>query len=598
MIPASLLISRACSSVTYVPSGPVDGSAIFNAMGAPGVQYLSGYGFHHSVLLTGIPIGGGSWFYRCGDGTADNTSGAVAFKSAPGPSEDVKISIFGDWGYLDSAQRPMDIPVGGLAKNWSGTLSRELLEGLTAAGEGEVSAVWIVGDQSYADDSFGHTGETLHFGYEECYDGWMEWQFNYSSVMPLMVTAGNHESECHSPYCVTHISTGRALENFTAYNARFAMPSPESGGALNMWYSYDWGPVHVTVINTETDFRCAVQDLMNIPGGALGCERRSSSSQDPASRPLSSAAQARSTRGTATFRTLRLAVRSMSGVWPTAPRCRSPRFPAHAAAPPRSPPPPGARTLAPTPPAPTPPARGFRRVRGRRGVPVVGGGGPPGCGGEPRRGVGGRGGASAHGGPPRGAPESAPGPLQGARRGLLLCRPRAHLQPRGQRLLGRRQHRAYHGRGRRQRRDPVPRGRAWCRARADRRRATGAASARRRGALLTTFCPRAPLAPFPPQQFAPTLEGLREFGKTPHEACTEWCTSGPIQEVNRGKRDPCRHCGEAPGYEAGEAPSGFTSAFATDKLSIGVLAASEIELTWQLLRAPDGLVLDSVTVTK
>ena len=40
---------------------------------------------------------------------------------------------------------------------------------------------------------------------------------------------------------------GHHLDNFSAYNTRFAMPAPESGGVLNMWYSYDWGPVHVTV---------------------------------------------------------------------------------------------------------------------------------------------------------------------------------------------------------------------------------------------------------------------------------------------------------------------------------------------------------------
>ncbi len=32
------------------------------------------------------------------------------------------------------------------------------------------------------------------------------------------------------------------------------MPSAESGGAASMWFSFDWGPVHVTSINTETDF--------------------------------------------------------------------------------------------------------------------------------------------------------------------------------------------------------------------------------------------------------------------------------------------------------------------------------------------------------
>ena len=70
-----------------------------------------------------------------------------------------------------------------------------------------------------------------------------------------MVSAGNHESECHDPYCLLHLdSVGHHLDNFSAFNTRFRMPATESGGILNMWYSYDWGPVHVCNINTETDF--------------------------------------------------------------------------------------------------------------------------------------------------------------------------------------------------------------------------------------------------------------------------------------------------------------------------------------------------------
>lgn len=38
------------------------------------------------------------------------------------------------------------------------------------------------------------------------------------------------------------------------------MPSKESGGAMNMWYSFDYGPVHFISINTETDFNGAVEE--------------------------------------------------------------------------------------------------------------------------------------------------------------------------------------------------------------------------------------------------------------------------------------------------------------------------------------------------
>ena len=35
------------------------------------------------------------------------------------------------------------------------------------------------------------------------------------------------------------------LANFSAYNARWAMPHRQSGGAANMWYSFDIGAAHV-----------------------------------------------------------------------------------------------------------------------------------------------------------------------------------------------------------------------------------------------------------------------------------------------------------------------------------------------------------------
>ena len=60
------------------------------------------------------------------------------------------------------------------------------------------------------------------------YNSYMEWMENITSAIPLMVSPGNHESECHSPACVVQeLKYGRHLSNFTAFNARFNMPSEE-----------------------------------------------------------------------------------------------------------------------------------------------------------------------------------------------------------------------------------------------------------------------------------------------------------------------------------------------------------------------------------
>jgi len=54
------------------------------------------------------------------------------------------------------------------------------------------------------------------------------------------------------------------------YNARWAMPSTESGGVMNMWYSFDYGPVHFIAANTETDFDGAVEREYGDSGPLVG----------------------------------------------------------------------------------------------------------------------------------------------------------------------------------------------------------------------------------------------------------------------------------------------------------------------------------------
>jgi hypothetical protein len=266
---------------TVTASSCVFGSSTENlnhsASGLPGYQYLEDHGYHHTVLLDDLPLDS-KYFYSCGDG-GSFMSDTIGFNTAPSPTSPVSMAIFGDWGYEDSEERPMAAfaNIGGLHKNWTATLTRQLLESLKD--NSEMSMMWIVGDVGYADDSFGHKGAVVTLGYEPCYDGFMQWNENISKIMPFMVSAGNHESECHDPYCILHLgTTGKALSNFSAYNARFAMPSPESGGVLSMWASWDWGPVHVTSINTETDWPGAGEEFTGdshisaLPAGGFGGE--------------------------------------------------------------------------------------------------------------------------------------------------------------------------------------------------------------------------------------------------------------------------------------------------------------------------------------
>jgi hypothetical protein len=90
---------------------------------------------------------------------------------------------------------------------------------------------------------------------------YVDWIYNLTSTMPYMVAPGNHESECHSPACLVDLlGKGEKLKNFTAYNARWGMPSAQSGGVDAMWYSWNQGAIHFVSCNSETDFKGAGEE--------------------------------------------------------------------------------------------------------------------------------------------------------------------------------------------------------------------------------------------------------------------------------------------------------------------------------------------------
>lgn len=223
-----------------------------HAVGQP-TEYLKGYGFHHVALLDGLRPS--TRYYYAAGSDDGGWSRERSFRTAPSGRDaanaEITVSVFGDLGYGDSEMRPMMIyGIDHVAKNWSAVLTKKRLEKLSP----DLDMVWHLGDIGYADDAFLHG--VLRFSYEDCYNGFMNWMEDLSATIPYMVSVGNHESECHSPDCLLSWR-GHALRNFTAYNSRWHMPSMESGGALSMWYSWNYGPVHFVSINTETDFPSA-----------------------------------------------------------------------------------------------------------------------------------------------------------------------------------------------------------------------------------------------------------------------------------------------------------------------------------------------------
>ncbi|GAB9476419.1 Calcineurin-like phosphoesterase [Globisporangium polare] len=133
-----------------------------------------------------------------------------------------------------------------------------------------IDFVYHIGDISYADDDYLVPSQSLGFFFEEVWNKWMNSLTPIMSRVPYMVAVGNHEAECHSPNCQLSSYKKDHLGNYTAYNARFRMPSKESGGTLNMWHSFEHGPVHFTTISSETDYPGAPTNQFTVTSNKNG----------------------------------------------------------------------------------------------------------------------------------------------------------------------------------------------------------------------------------------------------------------------------------------------------------------------------------------
>jgi len=102
-----------------------------------------------------------------------------------------------------------------------------------------------IGDLAYADDE-------SRSKYEEIWNLWQSEMQPIAAYKPYMTLPGNHDIDCNSVSGV--IGCQSWSDNCTAYNNRFRMPSMYSGGAFNMWYSFNYSNVRFIMMDTETDF--------------------------------------------------------------------------------------------------------------------------------------------------------------------------------------------------------------------------------------------------------------------------------------------------------------------------------------------------------
>ncbi|KAJ8527468.1 hypothetical protein ON010_g14794 [Phytophthora cinnamomi] len=189
---------------------------------------------YHAIVTSLKP--NTKYFFKVGSATSKKFRSAVSsFTTARKSGDDspFTVAVYGDMGADANAVE-----------------TNKYVNGLVD----KVDFVYHLGDVSYADDAFLSAKTAFGFYYEQVYNKFMNSMTNIMRRMAYMVLVGNHEAECHSPSCLLSDSKLDQLGNYSAFNSRFRMPSNESGGVLNMWYSYEYASVHFTTVSSETDY--------------------------------------------------------------------------------------------------------------------------------------------------------------------------------------------------------------------------------------------------------------------------------------------------------------------------------------------------------
>jgi hypothetical protein len=198
-------------------------------------------GYHHHVFIPEIR-NATKYFFRisCSNETHTFRTGLAAHSKEP-----FTFAVYGDLG-----------PVYG-----ENTLAALASNAQSLAGH------IFAGDIGYADDAFMH-GQS----YIARTSQFIEALSRATPSVPIMVVPGNHEAEDHTPVCLLSPGCRHGFGNFSAYNCIWNMPS--EGHRHSMWYSFNYGPIHFVMTNTETDYEGAPLEPYGevgfIPTGKFG----------------------------------------------------------------------------------------------------------------------------------------------------------------------------------------------------------------------------------------------------------------------------------------------------------------------------------------
>jgi hypothetical protein len=215
-------------------------------------------GYFHDVVLTGLQAST-RYYYKYGSTANNSLSAEQSFVSSPGvgPNITIRFIAYGDLGVLVPFSTKLE------QQEPSVQTAKWALRDLNGWAS-QTPLVIHIGDVSYA-RGWGHL-----------------WDWFSSMIEPLAVKApymigiGNHEYDYpNQPWKPDWSNYGKDSggECGIPYSVRFHMPNDDNiaDGIRNLWYSYEYGPVHFIVMSSEHNFledseqyNWLVNDMMNV----------------------------------------------------------------------------------------------------------------------------------------------------------------------------------------------------------------------------------------------------------------------------------------------------------------------------------------------
>ncbi|BGO94875.1 hypothetical protein NBRC10512_007162 [Rhodotorula toruloides] len=266
------------------------------ASSSESTTYPTSRTYNNHVKLTGLKPGTKYYYkvsYTNAPAAAYRPTYSFTTARAPGDTTPYSIAIFGDLGLMgDDGLSTKTGPIGGDNYTVIPDGAMNTIQSLLAAKD-SYDFIYHTGDIAYndyflkesiqgyfglaANDTQPTRGEVAE-QYESLGEQFYDQMQPITAERPWLVTPGNHEANCdnggvkdkaaHITYDSTYCMPGQT--NFTGYNAHFKMPSYESGGVGNMWYSFDNGLVHYVSLTCETDLGDGLKGPIEDVNGPFG----------------------------------------------------------------------------------------------------------------------------------------------------------------------------------------------------------------------------------------------------------------------------------------------------------------------------------------